>query len=241
MIKKVKRGEKLIHVKSAEDFMKISEIDKKVFHTITLVIDNDIDFSNVKMSPIDASGLNIVIRGADKGEGRRQVLSNITIDNGNNLETGLFSKVKNLSVINVNLANSNIKGGSCTGSLAGSVTENAIVKNCGFTGRVEAEAYSGALFGTVQDLEIEDLICLGSVKAKDFVGGVAGVVNSVKASNSHISTEVHSRGRSIGNICGYNSEEQHKVINDMLARTMPYIIDKGTREEQELVRSITGR
>ena len=235
MIKKVKRGEKLIHVKSVEDFMKISEIDKKVYHTVTLVIDN------VKMSPIDAFGLNIVIRGANKGEGRRQVLRNITIDNGNNLETGLFSKVRNLSVININLANASIKGGSCTGTLAGSVTENAIVKNCGFTGRVEAEAYSGALFGTVQDLEIEDLICLGSVKAKDFVGGVAGVVNSIKVSNSHISTEVHSKGRSIGDICGYNSEVQNQIINDMLARTMPYMIDKGTPEEQELVRLITGK
>ena len=241
MIKKVKRGEKLIHVKSVEDFMKISEIDKKVYHTVTLVIDNDIDFSNVKMTPIDAFGLNIVIRGANKGEGRRQVLRNITIDNGNNLETGLFSKVRNLSVININLANASIKGGSCTGTLAGSVTENAIVKNCGFTGRVEAEAYSGALFGTVQDLEIEDLICLGSVKAKDFVGGVAGVVNSIKVSNSHISTEVHSKGRSIGDICGYNSEVQNQIINDMLARTMPYMIDKGTPEEQELVRLITGK
>ena len=241
MIKKVKRGEKLIHVKSVEDFMKISEIDRKVFHTVTLVIDNDIDFSNVKMSPIDAFGLNIVIRGANKGEGRRQVLRNITIDNGNNLETGLFSKVRNLSVININLDNASIKGGSCTGTLAGSVTENAIVKNCGFTGRVEAEAYSGALFGTVQDLEIEDLICLGSVKAKDFVGGVAGVVNSIKVSNSHISTEVHSKGRSIGDICGYNSEVQNQIINDMLERTMPYMIDKGTPEEQELVRLITGR
>ena len=246
MIKKDKKGEKLIHVKSYEDFLKIKDLDKKVFHTVIFIIDNDIDLAGIEITPIDASGINVVINGQEGKEkdktglhDRRSVLRNMSIDNGNNLETGLFAKTKDFSAINVHMCNYTVKGGSCTGVLVGSVDGNAKVKNCGFVGNVYAEAYCGGLFGTVKNLEMDDVIVLGDIKGKDIIGGVAGVVDSVKSVSTHVGARIHSaHGKAIGQIAGYNGEEMAPTVEYLSKVAMETVKPKPTPEEMEIIELI---
>ena len=236
MIKKDKKGEKLIHVKSYEDFLKINDLDKKIFHTVIFVIDNDIDLRGIKIAPIDASGMNVILKGEKRSNNRVPVIKGITIDNGEKQETGFFSRTKSFSIVDLNIADAFVKGGVCTGALVGSVDNDAKVKSCGITSEVLSKAYCGGLFGTANKVVIDDTIVMSTVRGKDLIGGVVGVCESAQVINSAVKSEiVGAIGKAQGNVAGYNSEEMAPVVNYMSKVAMETAKTKYSPEDMELL------
>ena len=148
----------------------------------------------------------------------------------------------NTAVENCTFKNSNITTNAHnTGGLVGSVRGDAFVSNCGISGRVEAEAYCGSMFGTTKKLIIAHSEIETNVSGKDIIGGISGIVDSVSLTNNiiHASVFPQKSAGAQGLIVGYNSEEQESKIRDMLLETLPLLRDSQTLEEKELIRSLT--
>ena len=232
-----KKGEIVIHINSIEDFDRVRTIDKEKYHKVYIFIDNDLNFAGVEFKPIDAYGLDIVLQPYYS----RKKISNVVIDNDDNPETGFFSQTGNFEMTNIDFENYYVKGGVCTGGLVGSVRGDAFVSNCGISGRVEAEAYCGSMFGTTKKLIIAHSEIETNVSGKDIIGGISGIVDSVSLTNNiiHASVFPQKSAGAQGLIVGYNSEEQESKIRDMLLETLPLLRDSQTLEEKELIRSLT--
>ncbi len=232
MAKKVRSGEKLIHITSIEDLEKIRTIDKEMFNTVILVLDNDLDFSDIMFNPIDAKGVNIVIKGNKKH------IRNLTIDKGKCMEIGLFSRAKSLHAIDLYMVDYIVIGQDCVGGLVGSVDEEVILKKCGFfDGHVIAQAYCGGVVGTSKELNIEETVVKTRVSGRDIIGGVVGTSNRVKENKNVIDTRIHAViGKAKGPLVGYNSEKEFPRVNRMLSEALKHLEPKATPEEEEIIK-----
>lgn len=236
-----KKGEKVIHIKSINDFDRVRTIDKEKYHKVYIVVDNDLSFDGIEFTPIDASGLDIVLISKKSKNQTRKKINNVKINNGDNPETGFFSQTGNFEMVNIDFDSFYVKGGVCTGGLVGSVRGDAFVANCGISGIVEAEAYCGSMFGTTKKLNITHSEIETKVSGKDIIGGISGIADSVSLKNNTIHASVFPKKSAVaqGLIVGYNSEEQEPIIKDMLLETLPLLRDSQTLEEKELIRSLT--
>ena len=202
--------EKVIHMRKAADFAALRKLIKGKEETVIIALDDDIDLKKIDFIPIDAVNKNIII------QGNHHKLLNLNIKKAIDPETGMFSVVKSLEVYNLNLLSFDIKGEVCTGALAGTVRENAVISNSIFNGNVEGVAYTGGLVGTVRDLRVEKSYVKSNVKGKEIIGGLAGTVNSLIGFFSTFDTDVESNGRTVGKLCGYNNSKERMFVEYML-------------------------
>lgn len=225
--KKWNHGEKLIHVKSIADLNKVRDIDQDLYERVFIIIDNDLDFGLSNFEPIDASKMDVIIRG------NGHMMTNLAIKKEDKMEVGLFSKTKNFQILDVRYLTSFIKGGSCTGTLVGSVDGNALVSNVRSDGFVYGESHCGALFGTVKKLTVCSSDIYSRLGGKDVVGGIAGMCDEVEMIDSTalpLFDEVE--GRLKGKVAGFISKEREAKTLQMLADTLPYLEQKPTIEEE---------
>lgn len=225
--KKWNHGEKLIHVRSIEDLNKVRDINQDLFQTVILVLDRDINFDLKQFKPIDASKMNVII----KGNNHR--LWNLYIRNKNKMEVGLFSRTKDFQIFDIDYFTNFVLGDSCVGALVGSVDGNAIVSNVTADAWVNGESHCGGLFGTTKNLTIYDSSIYSLVEGRDIVGGLVGMCDQVELQNTEVVPKFEKiEGKAVGKIAGYNSSDMSQRINQMLAVTMPYLEQKPTIEEE---------
>lgn len=199
-------------IKDVKDFEKLRNI--KYYVNPIIVIDNDIDFKNAKFTPIDAEKFDVVINGGN------YTLGNLTINDRNSDNVGLFSKVNSLVVSDLSLINFNIKGGVNTGSIAGKVKQNATINKSVFSGIIDAEAYAGGVVGSCEDITLNDSIVVTSVKGYDIIGGVAGMVSQLDLNNTHIRCTAKGVGKAVYSDAGYNSRRENDRIQYMLKEAL---------------------
>lgn len=227
MKKKWNYGEKLIHVKSVEDLNKVREIDQELYKRVFLILDKDLHFGLNKFEPIDASNMDVIIRG------NNHMMTDIYVKKENEMEVGLFSKTKNFQIFDVSCLTGFVKGGSCVGTLVGSVDGDALVSNVKYNGFAYGESHCGTLFGTTKRLTICSSDILGRVGARDVVGGAVGMCDEVKLVDSTVLPlfdEVE--GKIKGKVAGFVSKDREKETLRMLAATLPYLEPKPTIEEE---------
>ena len=225
---KNQRGEKVIYIRKVEDLDKIRELDQNIYHTVYLIIKNNIDFQLKNFKPIDAGNMKVVIKG------NNHMFRDLTISNEDKLDTGLFSRTKDFEIYDLRVYTSIIHGSSCVGALVGTVDGNAIVKNVQLLGRIIGESHCGGLFGTVNVLRIEDSIASTSMEGIDVVGGVVGLSNKVIMRN--LSTPVqldHIPGKAQGKVSGYNSEDYADRDLRLVAIAMQHLPIECPHEEMK--------
>ncbi|MDD3593631.1 MAG: prepilin-type N-terminal cleavage/methylation domain-containing protein [Candidatus Gastranaerophilales bacterium] len=131
--------------------------------------------------------------------------------NGVNINTntdyrGLFAKLNNAKILNLNLNSCDIKGKNYVGGLAGYST-NSPVENVNLTCNVTGTSYVGGLIGQNNTgSPVKDSSHTGSINASStYTGGLIGQNTRSNLTNiSHVG-EVTSKGNKVGGLVGENN------------------------------------
>ena len=192
-----------LHIENPSDFEKIRHFrnNSKKFK---IVLDKDIVF-NRKFIPINYMNEYTIYL-----EGNNHTISNIDIYDPNQ-EVGIFTKLDNLYISNLNIIDSYLYGGVLSGIVCGDVEHETCAKNVNLDNViVSAEAYSGGIVGCTDKLIIEDSTIRSEVHGYDVVGGVAGMANQYYEDNCDIYSTILVIGKAAANNVGYS---EHKYIN----------------------------
>ena len=186
----------ILHISIESEFEKVRYIKNKS-RVIKLVIDDNIDFKN----------RFIPIRGLDEYtiiiDGNSHILSNIFIyeyDENN----GLFSKVNNLIINDLNISKAYIRGGVLSGVICGEVEHITKINNTNLCDSIiSCEAYCGGIVGYSKDLSISNSNIYAEVHGYDVCGGVAGMIDNYLEINCNINCSVIGFGKCLDNKVGY--------------------------------------
>ena len=217
--KNLKCREAMIHINSVEDLNTVRKINQDLFQTVILILNEDLLFDNIPFEPIDASKMNVIIKG------NNHFILDLYINKKDKMEVGLFSRTKDFKIYNIRYFTHTTIGASCTGGLVGTVDGTAIVHNVCTNGIVQGESHCGGLFGTTKNLLLDcNPKIVETVIAKDIVGGVVGTSDKIINNNTNVySSTTTVTGKVHGVIAGYNSEKMKEKINQMLEDTFPYL------------------
>ncbi|MBQ6005794.1 MAG: hypothetical protein IJL14_06070 [Selenomonadaceae bacterium] len=135
-------------------------------------------------------------KGIFDGDGK--TISGLTVSGGDNL--GLFGRVENATIQNLNLAGVNVTGKNNVGSLVGSANNNSQIINCTVQGNITGSENVGGFVGVLSGSTIKNCTFLGgSIKGKNIgviVGSNGGSVNDnyyfgdLKGINSNGATQI---------------------------------------------------
>lgn len=133
-------------------------------------------------NPIGDSGEGAAFTGRFDGLGYH--IFGLTINRASDSDVGLFGSVEGDAIIrNVTLNGGSITGGDNVGSIAGSVSGNALVENITNTADIEGKenvgGIIGSLDGTNSTLNVHNFVNTGSVSGTSNVGGIVGKASGV--------------------------------------------------------------
>lgn len=210
----------VVHVNSAEDFIAKVKNNPEV----NVILENDLDFSNIPVSIADDSILNIFVGTLDgnnhKITGLKRSLFNkmvfayvkdLTIENANitayNATAGSLSRTMDFSIVeNVNLKNINITGTSTIGGLSGTANRTTVT-NVKYEVNISSTSSGniGGLFGTATYSSLENVHGVNStISGKGNIGGIIGNANYIyKISESSFNGAVVNNGNNAGGLVGY--------------------------------------
>ena len=214
-------------INNVRDFLKIRNLKEN--ETAIISINNDIDFNNVLFTPIKTNNNTIII------DGNNNKITNLNIENKDQENTGIFDKVKNIYVRDLEVDDFNINGGVCTGLLAGQVEHTALINNSKFKGAVLSEAYAGCLFGVTNKLYVLNSNIESYVKGIDVVGGIVGLTSDLKQKNNKVKSIIISKGKAKGNFAGYNSKAAEPYIDKVLKEAIKNLPIECSYEEMKLL------
>lgn len=194
----------LVDIYDEKDFERLRKLcDGKTYSNRILVnIKNNIYFVS-QMKPINAEKFDITI------EGNNHKLSNISINkfetNRDNLDySGIFSKVNNLYVHNLNVEYAYVYGKVKCGTLAGEIKSDLLLNNSSFDDIiVNSEAFAGGIAGRANSVTLYDSYVSTNVYGHDVIGGVVGLTNRYIENNSLVNTNGIAIGKACGNEAGY--------------------------------------
>ena len=197
-------------ISTAEEFAYIGELANNTNYILTCdiamnwnVLDEDKSLTNEELnswSPKFASIGGDGYSGTFNGNGH--CIYGIYIS-GSDRYCGIFGRVFG-EIVNLNIKDSYIKGGSCTGGICGIL--NGTMKNCTFDGYVcgsgnyvgyTPDGGTGGLCGSGSD--IWDCTNFGMVEGSSIVGGIAGVSDYIKNCVNY--GQIYG-SKSVGGICG---------------------------------------
>lgn len=210
----------VVHVTSAEDFIAKVKNNPEV----NVILENDLDFSNIPVSIADDSILNIFVGTLDgnnhKITGLKRSLfnkmvfayvKNLTIENANitaySATAGSLSKTIDFSIVeNVNLKNINITGISTIGGLSGTANRTTVT-NVKYEVNISSTSGGniGGLFGTATYSSLENVHGVNStISGKGNIGGIIGNANYIyKITESSFNGAVVNNGNNAGGLVGY--------------------------------------
>lgn len=146
---------KVLFVKNVDEFNELRKIDGD--DRVTVILLDDLDFKGQNFEPIDFDGkVDLILRGFGMNINNINILSEE--DN-----VGIFKKLNNLNIKDVNFFNIHVNGKSNTGSIVGRVDNK---------------------------LTLIHSKIISQTSGNTFVGGVCGLAKKVKLVNSLVATKV---------------------------------------------------
>jgi hypothetical protein len=170
-------------------------------------------------------------------DGNGFVISGVYVNNFNDHQ-GLFGFLNsNVTIKNLGITASYIKGRDCVGGLAGK-GEGAVISNSYFVGEVIGQNSVGGLVGYTNKDSIINSYSMGKVAGKKYVGGFAGE-NYSRIINSYFSGKVTGI-KNVGGLTGkwyyytkssyYNKQTNGQKDGDGIGKTTTEMKQKSTYE-----------
>ncbi|MFB9754113.1 cadherin-like beta sandwich domain-containing protein [Paenibacillus hodogayensis] len=142
--------------------------------------------------------------GSLDGDGHR--ITGLYIDRGNDGNVGLFSSIYSGKIVNVKIIQADVKGGSTTGILAGSVVF-ATLSQVYTSGRVQGNQEVGGLVGKLEDSNASYTGSSATVEGNAYnVGGLIGHYygGNGELADNYAEGDVHAAGSSVGGLVGFS-------------------------------------
>ena len=127
-----------------------------------IVLTDDINLNGAEIRPIGSNAKPF--KGEFDGNGCKISNFRINIPEGRNI--GLFAKIENAKISNLDVSEASIKGKQQVGGLTG-YAKNSDFNNCRFNGYIEGEKKVGGLIALGRQNKITDCGTNGIIKVKD--------------------------------------------------------------------------
>ena len=167
---------KLIVIRRQSDLENIKNIEEDI---ILLFLANNIKL-NGEFIPINKENSDIIILG------NGFTIEGLYINREDENYNGIFSKVRNLNVRDLNVLNANIKSGEVCGVLAGDVEENLKARNISINANISADSIVGGLVGNAKNSNIKSCNISGQFTSRGIMGGLVGMSHTFEGDNNEI-------------------------------------------------------
>lgn len=182
---------KVVVIRKEEDFDKIRSV--KGCEKLTVFILSDVNFEDGHLFlPIDLSGTEVSIYGLGN------TLNNLTINNVDSKQVGLFSSVKNLYVKKLKVTKAKVNGDEVCGVLAGHVDESFIADELYMDSDVDCHAISGGVIGSADTVFINESTICSSLSGVGVLGGIAGMADNCFVNESIVNTTFKPKSKYAG-------------------------------------------
>lgn len=172
---------KVLFISKVEDLESLRNIDDDT--RITMFLTDNLDFKGKTIEPIEFnSKVDLVIYGLNFG------ISNLKVAYNDSLKqdyVGLFSRVNNLYIKDINITNVCSSGRNIVGSLVGEVNNKLNVKNSTIISSVHGCDFVGGICGYAYKTKISDSVVASKVSSIDnYTTGISvGLINYFKDKN----------------------------------------------------------
>ncbi|KHD37442.1 hypothetical protein NL50_04505 [Clostridium acetobutylicum] len=160
---------------------------------------SDIDLTGISWTPIGNSSAQFT--GSFDGDGYS--IKNLSMDNPGVNVNGLFGYIKDATIKDVVMKNTNILGGDYVGALVANVAGTSTIDGClAIDGTISGGNYVGGLVGYGTGLNISNSSSTVTVTGKnDNVGGLVGSLSG-NITNCYTIGDVTSDGNNVGGLLG---------------------------------------
>lgn len=178
-----------------------------------------IQVADINLSSIDnwipIGDSSIPFKGVYDGGGYK--INNLTIDNINMSNAGLFGVTNQATINNIGIINANIKGSSSTGSLIGYSTNFTKVNNTHALATViNGDYHIGGLIGNMSSGIVSNSFSTGEVCGFNNVGGLIGYVHhNSTVKRSYSKANANGSNSRVGGLIGINNGSS--VVRDCFA------------------------
>lgn len=157
---KISNNDDFIMISSAEKFLAL--INSPNVWNKKIVLADDIDLNGAEIKPIGSTSKPF--RGEFDGNGCK--ISNFKINAPEGRNIGLFAKVENAKISNLEVSKAYIRGKQQVGGIAG-YSKNSNFDNCKFNGYIEGEKKVGGLIALSKQNKIVNCLSSGLIKAQN--------------------------------------------------------------------------
>lgn len=148
---------KVLFVKNIDEFNELRKIDGDA--RVTVILLDDLDFKGKNFEPIDFDGkVDLILRGFGMNINNVNILSEE--DN-----VGIFKKLNNLNIKDVNFFNIHVNGKSNTGSIVGRVDNKLTLIHSKIISEVNGNTMVGGICGLAKKVKLIDSLIATRVSA----------------------------------------------------------------------------
>ena len=148
---------KVLFVKNIDEFNVLRKIDGDA--RVTVILLDDLDFKGQNFEPIDFDGkVDLILRGFGMNINNVNILSEE--DN-----VGIFKKLNNLNIKDVNFFNIHVNGKSNTGSIVGRVDNKLTLIHTKIISEVNGNTMVGGICGLAKKVKLIDSLIATRVSA----------------------------------------------------------------------------
>lgn len=148
---------KVLFVKNIDEFNELRKIDGDA--RVTVILLDDLDFKGQNFEPIDFDGkVDLILRGFGMNINNVNILSEE--DN-----VGIFKKLNNLNIKDVNFFNIHVNGKSNTGSIVGRVDNKLTLIHTKIISEVNGNTMIGGICGLAKKVKLIDSLIATRVSA----------------------------------------------------------------------------
>ncbi len=148
---------KVLFVKNIDEFNELRKIDGDA--RVTVILLDDLDFKGQNFEPIDFDGkVDLILRGFGMNINNVNILSEE--DN-----VGIFKKLNNLNIKDVNFFNIHVNGKSNTGSIVGRVDNKLTLIHTKIISEVNGNTMVGGICGLAKKVKLIDSLIATRVSA----------------------------------------------------------------------------
>lgn len=148
---------KVLFVKNIDEFNELRKIDGDA--RVAVILLDDLDFKGKNFEPIDFDGkVDLILRGFGMNINNVNILSEE--DN-----VGIFKKLNNLNIKDVNFFNIHVNGKSNTGSIVGRVDNKLTLIHTKIISEVNGNTMVGGICGLAKKVKLIDSLIATRVSA----------------------------------------------------------------------------
>jgi hypothetical protein len=182
-------------------FIQTANIDKTSAGYSELIADEQGNLANGGLGWVAIGFFEEIFAGTYDG-GESYTISDLQMNQQDNINTGLFSKVGG-TLKNVGLINANVRGPASAGGIAGRIDAGGTITDSYFTGTVQGGSGVGGLAGQNAGAVINSYTD-ASVRGNSRVGGLVGEILEESSITSSYAEGVVSGTGGVGGLAGFN-------------------------------------